>query len=219
MLLPISSLLSILLLTILSQSNSLSFYHNEGKKCFEKYLSKDENITISYAISGQFESNYEVTFGLSSNENQENQEMEMLFDGKEIGKKEMVAEQSNFYSLCFKAKTNNYNTVTFEFVGKYDSGHTLRYGIGEVLNEMQKGVLNIQNFFEKIERNVKFLTERYGSHSNVINEFNYNLKLFAMIKVMLVIVVSAIQLFVISRFLSKRQNRISQPSSFKSFEF
>lgn len=216
MVLSITSLLLILLFSTLSQTNSLSFYHNQGKKCFEKYLSKDENVTISYAISGQFEGNYEVTFGLSSNENQE---MEMLFDGKEIGKKEMVAEQSNFYLLCFNAKTNNYNTVTFEFVGKYDSGHTLRYGIGEVLNEMQKGVLNIQNMFEKIERNVKFLTERYGSHSNVINEFNYNLKLFAMIKVLLVIVVSAIQLFVISRFLSKRQNKISQPSSFKSFEF
>lgn len=216
MLLSISSLIIILTFSLLSHSNSLSFYHNEGKKCFEKYLSKDENITISYAISGQFERNYEVTFGLSSNENQE---MEMLFNGKEIGKKEMVAEESNFYSLCFKAKSNIYNTVTFEFVGKYDSGHTLRYGVGEVLNEMQKGVLNIQNMFEKIERNVRFLTERYGSHSNVINEFNYNLKLFAMIKVLLVIVVSAIQLFVISRFLSKRQNRISQPSSFKSFEF
>jgi len=151
---------AILLLSfIASLVESISVY-SDGKKtkCFEKYFSKYENITMSYIVSGEKERNFKVNIINPNNNN--------IYESnyREAGKFFNECEDSGLYKLCFIPELTYDTSISFDFHGSYEKGHIINAAKGEALTDMQKDILSIQGLFEQIENNVKYLTERYSSH-------------------------------------------------------
>ncbi len=150
-----------ILLSVIVNISTISLYHNNKSiKCFEKNFSKYENITLSYVISGENERNYHVFLKNPSGEN--------IYDvnKREQGKFTKESNESGTYHACFEPFEIAENSVSFEFHGTMEKGHLISIAKGESLDQMQKDVISIQSLFEQIEINIKYLTERYESHSN-----------------------------------------------------
>lgn len=214
--------------------SGISFYHNSVKtQCFDKYFYKGENITMTYIVSGENESNYRVYVKDKSTETDI-----YIQDSTSSGSFDYVIENEGKYELCFKPKVAIENSISFEFHSQDEAGHLIKIAKGENLSLMQKDILSIQSMFEQIEINIKYLTERYSKHSEskihilmffkfiyniiiVINSFMYNLKYYSTIKVLLIIAVAVVQTFIIYKFINKKTNKItsSTSTSSRNFEF
>ena len=153
--------LGAIILSIIVNISTISLYHNTKiTKCFEKNFSKYENITLSYVISGEKERNYHVFL--------KNPSGDIIYDvnKREQGRYTKESNETGIYYACFEPFEVAENSISFEYHGTLEKGHLINIAKGESLDQMQKDVISIQSLFEQIEINIKYLTERYESHSN-----------------------------------------------------
>lgn len=155
-----SYLLLLITFIALTYVSSISFYHSDtDDRCFKKSFMKGENMTMYYAISGEYENNYKVYI--------KKKDGIPVFEenGRVDGEYTQIIEDADDYVLCFHPKKKVENSVTFDFHGSEEGGHLIKIAKGDNLNQMQKDIVSISSMFEQIEMNIKFLTERYTKHS------------------------------------------------------
>jgi hypothetical protein len=154
------ALIPLVLLTILSYINSLSFY-NDGTydKCFYKTFADEEDLDFSYMISGEVDNNFKVVILDPSS----NELYSSIAENEGDFKKKIV--NAGEYQLCFFPNEKGENSITFDFVGEHDSGHLIKVAKGQELNDMQKDIVSISTVFEEIKANINYIVERQTVHS------------------------------------------------------
>jgi hypothetical protein len=70
----------------------------------------------------------------------------------------------------------------------------------ENLHEMKKDVTEIALLFEDIEQNVRFTMDRRNKHNTLATDFVESLKHITIFKVMVVLLISFLQVWLIKRF-------------------
>ena len=150
----------VLLTTILSYINSLSFY-NDGTydKCFMKNFADEEDLDFSFMISGEVDNNYKVLILDPSS----NEVYSSIAENEGDFKKKIT--HGGEYQLCFFPNEKGENSITFDFVGEHDSGHLIKVAKGQELTDMQKDILSISHVFEEIKTNINYIVERQTVHS------------------------------------------------------
>ena len=154
------SLIPLVLLSILSFINSLSFY-NDGTydKCFFKNFAQDEELDFSYMITGEVDNNFKVVI-LNPKSNEIYSSV-----GENEGDFKRKINTTGEYQLCFFPNEKGENSITFDFIGEHDSGHLIKVAKGQELNDMQKDIISINNVFEEIKSNINYIVERQTVHS------------------------------------------------------
>lgn len=149
--------LMIFLLNLIQQILNMSFYIKRDT-CFNKNYEINETLTFSYLISGEDEKSVKVVL-----KDPENIEIYST-SNEEDGSYTHHIPASGVYRACFYPNSSSENSVTFSFLGSFESGNLVNVAKGEEITEMQKDVLSIVGIFQQIEINMKYVIERQSSH-------------------------------------------------------
>ena len=133
---------------------SISFYMTGEKDvCFHKYFSDDETMRFEYMISGEDESNTKVII-LDPSGHELFSQSEKDYDSFMYQTK-----SSGEYQACFFPNTRAENSVTFSFYGESDAHH-IKFVKNTDVSQMQQDLYNIDDIFDKIEKNAEKIIER-----------------------------------------------------------
>lgn len=197
----------ILFFQMISLSNSI-LIETTGKPqyCFHKNIDAGDTLYLSYVISGENEE--KVNCAITHNGNvfyhQENSE------GADF-KQEI--RSSGIYTLCFHPTNDGSYYISFEFFTNFEKGHTLDMAKDENLHEMKKDVSDISLMFEQIEKNVKFVMDRRKKHSDVLHDMGKQIRHINYAKILVILMVSLLQIFLIQRFFSGGKKTASYGSA------
>jgi hypothetical protein len=162
--------------------------------CFHKMVDQDDKIHVSFVISGDNEE--KVTAVLTDEQNNIVYEQHNADSGDFKG----GIKKSGIVKLCFlPQQTHNYY-VSFEFFTEFEKGHTLNMAKDENLHEMKKDMGDITLMFEEMETNVKFIMDRRNRHTQIVSDITSSIKQISYLKILVVILVSLLQVFLIHRF-------------------
>jgi hypothetical protein len=177
------------------------------KYCYSKYIDTGDMIHISYIISGENEEKVNCVLSLND---------KAIFhqEALESGEYKEESKESGEYTLCFlPLNTNNYY-ISFEFFTHFEKGHTLDMAKDENVHSMKKDVNNVALMFEDMEKNIKFIMDRRNKHTEVINEIGTQIRHISYLKIVVVVLVSLLQVFLIHRFFAgKKTYNYSQGTS------
>lgn len=149
--------LSFFIINLIQQCLSISFYIKRDT-CFNKNYEINETLTLSYLVSGEDEKSVKVVLKdpelieIYSNNNEED------------GSFTHHIPSSGVYRVCFYPTSSAENSITFSFLGSFESGNLVNVAKGEEISDMQKDVLSIVGIFQQIEINMKYVIERQSSH-------------------------------------------------------
>lgn len=149
--------LMIFLLNLIQQSLNMSFYI-KSDTCFNKNFEINETLTFSYLVSGEDEKSVKVVL-----KDPENIEIYSI-SNEEDGSYTHHIPASGVYRACFYPNSSSENSITFSFLGSFESGNLVNVAKGEEISDMQKDVLSIVGIFQQIEINMKYVIERQSSH-------------------------------------------------------
>ncbi len=169
-----------------------------GKKesyCFYKHVDQEDELHVSYIISGE---NEEKVNAVLFDPNQ--QALFQTHDSESHEYKEKVKETGE-YRLCFIPQAPNSYYISFEFFSLFEKGHTLDMAKDENIHDMKKDVADITLMFEEMEKNIKFIMDRRNKHTMVINDIGSSIKHISYFKIVVVVLVSLLQVFLIGKFL------------------
>lgn len=152
----------ILLLTAL-ETNSISFHSGQTERCFSKELYVEDELHLSFSISGQNQDSIWVSLQDPSKRDLRS------WEGDQDGKFNTTLKETGQYTVCFKPKSTIQSQISFDFYGKLDSGHIIHVAKGETLSDMQRDILSLQTMLEEMEINTKYIIERQQSHSDSKN--------------------------------------------------
>jgi len=115
-------LLSLTILSILCTMSSI-YLHTKSYKneyCSQKQIDSDDNIRVSYLITGDSEEEKVDARLFDPNNN-------IVFDRKNEngGEFQKKAIESGLYKLCFYVPKPGENYISFEYFTDFEKGHTL----------------------------------------------------------------------------------------------
>lgn len=182
-----------------------------GKKeryCFYKMVDELDKVHVSFVISGDNEE--KVNALLTDEQNNIIYEQHNASEGDFKGE----IKSSGTHRLCFiPQQTNNYY-VSFEFFTEFEKGHTMNMAKDENLHEMKKDMSDITLMFEEMETNVKFIMDRRNKHTQIVGDITNSIRQISYLKIVVVILVSLLQVFLINRFFGgAKRSSVSYGSS------
>lgn len=199
-------LFTFLLLNIQLISSILIETGKKDRYCFYKNVDQGDTVHLSYIISGE---NEEKVNAILIDENQNR----ILYEQHNSDSGDF--KQTNFnggkVKLCFLPLNANNYYISFEFFTLLEKGHTLDMAKDQNLHEMKKDVTDITLMFEEMEKNIRFIMDRRNKHSLVINDIIQSIKRISYLKILVVIMVSLLQVFLIHKFFGNG-NKSSLPS-------
>lgn len=81
----------------------------------------------------------------------------------------------------------------------------------EVFEDMYKNVTTISLLFEEIDKNMKFFIERRETHSKILNHIISIVKSLSVYKIVVIIVVSISQIYLITKLFKGKRVDIGDP--------
>jgi hypothetical protein len=190
-LLVLTTVLSQLLLvnSVLIETGKRSNY------CIHKEFHEGDTMHASYVISGENEEKVSAILqdpnGGKLFEKHESDGADNKYDVKLSGN----------YKLCFYTQGSSSYYISFEFYSVFEKGHTLDMAKDANIDLMKKDVNDITLMFEEMEKNIKFIMDRRNKHTMVLNDIGSSIKHISYFKILVVVLVSLLQVFLINRFL------------------
>ena len=177
-----------------------------GKKqsyCFYKRVDSSDELHASFVVSGENEEKvnailYKPNGGVLF-ESHNSDGHDQKFQIEEVGD----------YKFCFFPHGTNSYYISFEFFTLYEKGHTLNLAKDENIHDMKKDVTQMSLMFEEMEKNIKFIMDRRNKHTMVMNEIGSAIKHISYFKMVVIILVSLLQIFLISKFMGGSSKKSS----------
>jgi hypothetical protein len=162
--------------------------------CFYKNVDQSDKIHLSFVVSGDNEEKVNVVL-VDDHDNILHQA-----HGADHGDFKGEAKSSGVHKLCFLPMNSNNYYISFEFFSEFEKGHTLNMAKDENLHDMKKDMGDITLMFEEMETNVKFIMDRRNKHTQIVSEISSSIRHISYLKILVVILVSLLQVFLIHRF-------------------
>ena len=115
---------------------------------------------------------------------------------------------SGEYTLCFEPRTANKYYITFDMQLTSDSSVNQDLANDKEVKNIKNGVLDLDNLFNEFEKNLKFIVDKRNHHYTILKNAVESLKNITFIKIIIIISLSAFQVFIITKFF-KKEKRVS----------
>ena len=199
----ISKLLIILTTIIPIFSFKIKVNGRQSNYCFTKIINeKEDSIKIFYLISSINKENIYIRL--------QNKEGKDLYFETKKQKDEYITDvlPSGEYTLCFEPRTANKYYITFDMQLTSDSSVNQDLANDKEVKNIKNGVLDLDNLFNEFEKNLKFIVDKRNHHYTILKNAVESLKNITFIKIIIIISLSAFQVFIITKFF-KKEKRVS----------
>jgi hypothetical protein len=186
-----------------------------GKKsqyCFYKVVNPGDSLHLSFVITGENEEKVNAVLVDSTNR--------VVYEthNSDSGDFKIDVNEPNDYKLCFIPLMTNLYYISFEFFSNFEKGHTLDMAKDENFHEMKKDVADISLMFEEMEKNIRFIMDRRNRHTLIIHDIGQSIRHISYFKILVVILVSLLQVFLIQRLFAGQKSSSMNYSSRGLFE-
>lgn len=163
-------------------------------KCYTKTISYKDTLYFSFMVSS--ESTKEVFAELKNNNN--NQIIHKVNNSfYEYKSKELLKGD---YDLCFISKDSGELHVSFQYYSYLENGLINDLAKDQELKVMLDGVNEIKEIFQNFETNFKNIVDRRKKHNDILNDILSSIKYLTSIKVIILLLLSILQIYVIEKF-------------------
>ena len=191
----------ILVITIQLFSSILVETGKKDKYCFYKNIDSDDTVNVSYVISGDNDEKVNVVLV-------HEQDNKVIYEQHNSGSGEFKHEKTigGKHKLCFLPLHAGSYYISFEFFTLLEKGHTIDMAKDQNLHEMKTDVTNITFMFEEMEKNIRFIMDRRSKHTIVIGEIVTSIRHISYLKILVVVLVSLLQVFLIHKFFGGKKS-------------
>ncbi len=194
----------ILVITIQLFSSILVETGKKDKYCFYKEIENIDTIHLSYVISGDNDEKVNVVL-VHEGDNKVIYEQH----NSDAGEYKHENAVGGKHKLCFLPLHAGSYYISFEFFTHYEKGHTVDMAKDQNLHEMKKDVTDITYMFEEMEKNIRFIMDRRSKHSIVIGDIVTSIRHISYLKILVVVLVSLLQVFLIHKFFGGKKSSSS----------
>ena len=199
-----SKLLILITLIISISSIKVKVSGNLKPHCFTRTIYEQEDtIKIFFLISSGKSEQLNVTL--------KNKEGKILYEetARQRGEYTTDVIPSGDYTLCFYPRTTNQYYISFDMQIAGDSSVTKDLAQDKEVKSIKHGVLDLEKLFNDFEKNLQFIVDRRNHHHTILKDTVGSIKTITGIKVLTIIILSFIQVFIITKFFGK-DKRVSK---------
>jgi hypothetical protein len=203
-------IISIIFLFKKTYQTLLLIQNSKKRYCFTKEIVEEEDyIEVSYIISS---SKKESIFVMLTKK----KENKILFqqDRKQSGNYKSEVLELGIYELCFYPNTKSDFYLSFEFYSYQETGVIKDLAIDKEFKNMSLGVQQLKLAINEFDKNLGFLTDRRSRHHIILTNMIDSIKKLSYIKIIILVLLSLFQIFIIQRFFGKDKRVTKLPVAF-----
>ncbi len=203
-------IISIIFLFKKTYQTLLLIQNSKKRYCFTKEIVEEEDyIEVSYIISS---SKKESIFVMLTKK----KENKILFqqDRKQSGNYKSEVLELGIYELCFYPNTKSDFYLSFEFYSYQETGVIKDLAIDKEFKNMSLGVQQLKLAINEFDKNLGFLTDRRSRHHIILTNMIDSIKKLSYIKIIILVLLSLFQIFIIQRFFGKDKRVTKLPGAF-----
>jgi hypothetical protein len=203
-------IISIIFLFKKTYQTLLLIQNSKKRYCFTKEIVEEEDyIEVSYIISS---SKKESIFVILTKK----KENKILFqqDRKQSGNYKSEVLELGIYELCFYPNTKSDFYLSFEFYSYQETGVIKDLAIDKEFKNMSLGVQQLKLAINEFDKNLGFLTDRRSRHHIILTNMIDSIKKLSYIKIIILVLLSLFQIFIIQRFFGKDKRVTKLPGAF-----
>ena len=203
-------IISIIFLFKKTYQTLLLIQSSKKRYCFTKEIVEEEDyIEVSYIISS---SKKESIFVMLTKK----KENKILFqqDRKQSGNYKSEVLELGIYELCFYPNTKSDFYLSFEFYSYQETGVIKDLAIDKEFKNMSLGVQQLKLAINEFDKNLGFLTDRRSRHHIILTNMIDSIKKLSYIKIIILVLLSLFQIFIIQRFFGKDKRVTKLPGAF-----
>ena len=143
-------------------------------------------------------------------------ENKILFqqDRKQSGNYKSEVLELGIYELCFYPNTKSDFYLSFEFYSYQETGVIKDLAIDKEFKNMSLGVQQLKLAINEFDKNLGFLTDRRSRHHIILTNMIDSIKKLSYIKIIILVLLSLFQIFIIQRFFGKDKRVTKLPGAF-----
>lgn len=203
-------IISIIFLFKKTYQTLLLIQNSKKRYCFTKEIVEEEDyLEVSYIISS---SKKESIFVMLTKK----KENKILFqqDRKQSGNYKSEVLEIGIYELCFYPNTKSDFYLSFEFYSYQETGVIKDLAIDKEFKNMSLGVQQLKLAINEFDKNLGFLTDRRSRHHIILTNMIDSIKKLSYIKIIILVLLSLFQIFIIQRFFGKDKRVTKLPGAF-----
>ena len=203
-------IISIIFLFKKTYQTLLLIQNSKKRYCFTKEIVEEEDyLEVSYIISS---SKKESIFVILTKK----KENKILFqqDRKQSGNYKSEVLELGIYELCFYPNTKSDFYLSFEFYSYQETGVIKDLAIDKEFKNMSLGVQQLKLAINEFDKNLGFLTDRRSRHHIILTNMIDSIKKLSYIKIIILVLLSLFQIFIIQRFFGKDKRVTKLPGAF-----
>ena len=203
-------IISIIFLFKKTYQTLLLIQKSKQRYCFQKEITENQDyIEMSYIISSSKKESIFVTLS-KKNVNK------ILFqqDRKQSGNYKSEILELGIYELCFYPNTKADFYLSFEFYSYQETGIIKDLAIDKEFKNMSLGVQQLKLAINEFDKNLGFLTDRRSRHHIILTNMIDSIKKLSYIKIIILVLLSLFQIFIIQRFFGKDKRVTKLPGAF-----
>jgi len=203
-------IISIIFLFKKTYQTLLLIQNSKKRYCFTKEIVEEEDyLEVSYIISS---SKKESIFVMLTKK----KENKILFqqDRKQSGNYKSEVLELGIYELCFYPNTKSDFYLSFEFYSYQETGVIKDLAIDKEFKNMSLGVQQLKLAINEFDKNLGFLTDRRSRHHIILTNMIDSIKKLSYIKIIILVLLSLFQIFIIQRFFGKDKRVTKLPGAF-----
>ena len=203
-------IISIIFLFKKTYQTLLLIQNSKKRYRFTKEIVEEEDyLEVSYIISS---SKKESIFVMLTKK----KENKILFqqDRKQSGNYKSEVLELGIYELCFYPNTKSDFYLSFEFYSYQETGVIKDLAIDKEFKNMSLGVQQLKLAINEFDKNLGFLTDRRSRHHIILTNMIDSIKKLSYIKIIILVLLSLFQIFIIQRFFGKDKRVTKLPGAF-----
>ena len=197
----------IILLSFLISIFSLKVKVNGNLKphCFTKTIfTTEDTIKITFLISSGKSEKLKVSL--------KNKEGQILYEETDRQRGDYITDviPSGDYTLCFYPHTKDQYYISLDMQVTGTTSVAKDLALDKEVKSIKHGVLSLEKLFDDFEKNLLFIVDRRNHHHTILKDTVGSIKTISAIKIMIIIFLSLIQVFIITKFFGtdKRVSKI-----------
>ena len=204
----------ILIAFIIIVSISSLKLHINGRQndyCLTKTIIWEDKIKLFFSVSSERE---QVNVNLKDGKGK------ILYQepNAHTGEYQSDTLSSGDYTLCFRPRSSNEFFVIFDFhlLGE-SSTVTKDLANDKEFKEIKNDVFDLEKLFSDFEKKLKFIVNRRNEHHGIVKNAVGSIKTISLIKIIFIIIISLIQVYVITKFFGKDKRTVNVKAGNKDF--
>ena len=197
---------------IIVSISSLKLHINgrQNEYCLTKTIHGEDRIKIFFLASSEKE---------RVNINLKNGQGKILYQEANIHTGEYQSDllSSGDYTLCFRPHSSNEYYLIFDFHFLGESTVTKDLANDKEFKNIKNDVFDLEKLFSDFEKKLKFIINRRNNHHSIVKNAVGSIKTISLIKIIFIIVISLIQVYIITKFFGKDRRTINVKAGNKDF--